>query len=182
MSRNTVNWRHKKSVADRLDTSAAAVEAECTIHTVQAAVWMAITPFFCLKYSSQNKRNMVFEIKRYMFQYLRNTNEMESKQPSGWQSSFHLPSCIWNTVYREREIWFSRSRNTCFNIWEIQMKWRASSRLDGNPHFRTCVCSRPKSQLGRPATKVVTNGLRNGFEFSLKKRCLGAARERASHM
>ena len=43
MSRNTVNWRHKKSVADRLNTSAAAVEVDCTIHTVQAAVWMAIT-------------------------------------------------------------------------------------------------------------------------------------------
>ena len=43
MSRNTVNWRHKKSVADRLDTSAAAAVG-CTLHRVQAAVWMAIKP------------------------------------------------------------------------------------------------------------------------------------------
>ena len=65
---------------------------------------------------------------KYVFHNLRNRNEMECKQPSGWQSTFS---------------------DFCLLGW-------------------------PNSQLGRPATKVVTNGLRNGFKFSQEKSCLGA--------
>ena len=79
---------------------------------------------------------MFFKIKKYMFYYLRNTNEMECKQLSGWQSTLSTFSDF-------------------------------------------CLLGRPNSQLGRLATKVVTNGLRNGFEFSQEKSCLGQGNEPA---
>ena len=82
---------------------------------------------------------MFFKIKKYMFYYLRNTNEMECKQLSGWQSTLSTFSDF-------------------------------------------CLLGRPNSQLGRLATKVVTNGLRNGFEFSQEKSCLGAERTREPYV